>query len=196
MSAPAPTLYQRLLGAAFFKLPESLRRLHAVRGRAVYAGMSMIERGDGLLARLCGKVAGLPPAMCDAPTRVEFLCDERGETWRREFGGHRMTSRLSFRDGWLHERLGLLRFRFDLHARDGIVWWSCNGARLLGVLPLPARMLSQLQCREREHEGRYEFRVDVRMPLVGRLIRYEGWLQPAMQASPDEGREALSVAKS
>ena len=33
-------------------------------------------------------------------------------------------------------------------------------------------------CREREHEGRYEFLVDARLPLAGRIIRYEGWLAP------------------
>ena len=67
-SALSPAPYSNG-GAAFFSLPETLRRLHGVRGTARYAGIASIERGRGLLARLCARIAGLPKAMRDAPDR-------------------------------------------------------------------------------------------------------------------------------
>lgn len=179
-----PTVFQQVLRAPFFNLPDSLRLLHSLRGRGEYAGRVEIERGRNPLARLCGWLAGLPPAMRDAPLRVEFQADARGETWRRDFGGHRMASRLRCRKGLLVERLGPIQFRFALHTAGGAIYWNAVGARLLGIVPLPARLFARVQCREREHEGRYEFRVEAALPLAGPLIRYEGWLEPADGRSP------------
>ncbi|UWX03768.1 DUF4166 domain-containing protein [Pseudoxanthomonas sp. NC8] len=173
-----PTVFQQVLRAPFFNLPDSLRALHSIRGRREYAG-----QGQHRTRRQC---AGAPvrrhrraaPAMADAPLRVEFTADARGETWRRHFGDRPMTSRLKCRKGLLCERLGPLQFRFLLHTADGAIYWNPAGARLLGLLPLPVALFGQVQCREREHAGRYEFRVEAKLPLLGPLIRYEGWLEP------------------
>ena len=173
-----PTVFQQVLRAPFFNLPESVRALHSLRTRGTYAGRVRIERGGHVLARLCAAVAGLPPAMADAPLRVEFIPDAKGETWRRDFGGHPMASRLKCRDGLLCERLGPVQFRFQLHIADGAIYWNVAGVRLLGLLPLPVALFGRVQCREREHEGRYEFRVEAALPLAGPLVRYEGWLEP------------------
>jgi len=35
-----------------------------------------------------------------------------------------------------------------------------------------------VRCREREREGRYEFLVEAALPLLGLIVRYEGWLEP------------------
>lgn len=173
-----PTLFQRLLGASFYSLPDSVRALHGIRGRARYAGRATIMRGRNPLGRLCAMVAGLPGARQDVPTTVDFDARPDGETWQRNFGGRRMRSRLR-RDGRvLVERLGPLRFRFALHANNGSIWWRVVGVKLFGVLPLPASWFDDVYCREGEHEGRYTFEVEAALPLCGRLIRYEGWLEP------------------
>ncbi|WP_240906183.1 DUF4166 domain-containing protein [Thermomonas sp. HDW16] len=180
MNDPArPTLFQQVLGAAFFNLPESVRRLHAVRGTARYAGSATIQRGSNPLARVCARIAGLPKAMQDVPITVEFATDAMGETWRRDFGGMRMQSRLRFKGGLLRERIGPLQFRHALLANAGVIWWRVEGVRLFGVLPLPTAWFKGVRCRESEQDGRYEFVVEAELLLVGRIIRYEGWLAPA-----------------
>ncbi|MCD9027016.1 DUF4166 domain-containing protein [Luteimonas sp. BDR2-5] len=173
-----PTLFQTVLGAPFFRLPETLRALHSVRGDARYAGRASIQRGRGLLARLCGRVAGLPAAMDDVPVTVDFVSGPSGEVWLRSFGTAKMRSRLWHHGGELRERLGPVQLRFALHTWDGMIFWNTTGIRVLGVVPLPARLVADVRCREREHEGRYEFLVEARLPVVGQLIRYEGWLAP------------------
>lgn len=174
-----PTLFQQVLGAPFFTMPEALRRLHASRGQVRYAGRATITRGRNPLARLCARIAGLPRAAADVPTTVEFISDAKGETWKRVFGSIRMDSRLWNRDGDLHERLGPLRLRYELHINEGALYWNVASVRVLGIVPLPAGLFSEVRCREREHEGRYEFLVEAALPLVGQVIRYEGWLAPA-----------------
>jgi hypothetical protein len=179
MTTPSPTLFQQVLGAAFFRLPESLRRLHGTRGLARHAGVVTVEGGSNALARLCARIAGLPKPMQDAPLKVEFACDARAETWKRDFDGSPMTSRLVLRKGLLHERIGPLHFRYALHANEGAIWWTVAGARLLGVLPLPAALFDGVRCQERELQGRYAFLVEASLPVVGRVVRYAGWLEPA-----------------
>lgn len=174
-----PTLFQQALGAAFFRLPESLRRLHASRGRARYAGRARVERGSGPAARLCAWMTRLPPAGEDVALVVDFDCNPRLETWSRDFGGRAMRSAVTLRDGLLRERLGPLQFRFALHANDGAIWWTVAGVRLLGVVPLPASLFDGVRCREYERDGRYHFEVDASLPVAGRIIRYGGWLEPA-----------------
>ncbi len=178
----APTLFQQALGAAYYSLAPCVRRLHGIRGQARYVGVATIECGNNPLARICARIAGLPAEARDAATRVEFIADGHGETWRRDFAGQKMASALQYRDGLLCERLGPLRFRYFLHAREGALWWQVAGVTLSGFLPLPARLFDGVRCRERECEGRYEFMVEAQLPLVGRIIRYEGWLLPEADA--------------
>src|SRR5690606_26951617 len=110
--------------AAFYNLPEAVRRLHAVRGTARHAGIATVERGRNPLARLCARIAGLPKAMREVPLTVEFIADGKRETWRRDFGGTRMRTRLAFKGGLLRERLGPLQFRYRLHPGFDALWWQ------------------------------------------------------------------------
>lgn len=174
-----PSVFQQVLGAAFFRLPDSLRQLHSSRGLVRYAGQATIERGRNPLARLCAWLAGLPPAGQDVATVVEFECEPARETWRRRFGEARMTSTLRLRGGRLRERLGPVSLRIELHANEGVVWWTVSGARLFGLLPLPASMFDGVRCREFEQDGRYRFEVEAVLPVAGRVIRYSGWLERA-----------------
>ncbi|WP_257644322.1 DUF4166 domain-containing protein [Luteimonas salinisoli] len=188
MSTPsspvAPTLYQQLLGAPFFTLPDAVRLLHSNRGRLRCAGRASIQGGAGPLARLCARFAGLPRAAADVPLTVDFVADGGAEHWQRDFGGMRMASRLQARNGRLVERRGPLQFRFALHVNDGMVFWNTVGVRLFGLLPLPARLFEGVRCRERANGERYEFLVEAVLPLLGRVVRYEGWLLPADVDAP------------
>jgi hypothetical protein len=177
-----PTLFQKLLGASFYSLPPAVRALHGVRGRATYAGSATIERGRNPLARLCASIARLPRTQRDVATTVHFDSAPQRETWRRDFGGTPMQSRLQMRGTQLDERLGPIRFRFNLHAYDGAIHWNVASARLFGMLPLPAMWFHGVRCREAEQDGRYTFLVEAALPLIGRIIRYEGWLEPHADA--------------
>lgn len=172
-----PPLFERLLGDAFQSLAPKVRELHALQGAATWRGRASILRGRHPVARMCAAMAGLPPSLQDAATTVELIAEGDSERWRRDFGGHRLQSRLRERDGRLSERLGPIEFGFDLSTRDGELHWRTAAVRLLGIVPLPAPWFADVRCREREQAGRYEFLVEARLPWIGPLIRYEGWLE-------------------
>lgn len=174
MSLP---LFAQVLGPAFEQLAPQVRALHAIPARQRWSGQGDVLRGSHWLVAPCAWLARLPPTS-SVPVTVEFVVDAAGERWNRQFGAARMASRLWQRGGRLFEQLGAVRFRFGLREQDGQILWRAERVWAFGVLPLPARWFAQVHCREREHQGRYEFLVDVSMPLIGRLIRYEGWLLP------------------
>jgi hypothetical protein len=166
--------FPALLGARFAQLPPTVRALHLRRGAARYRGEITVERGTGWLSRLCARATRLPPAGGGGLT-VEIDARPGIERWTRRFRGHAMPSTLWPRDGLLCERLGAVRFGFALDARDGVLTWTVARVHALG-LPLPARWFAQVRAREFEHEGRYRFEVDTALPVVGRVVRYAGWL--------------------
>lgn len=169
-------LFRRILGDAFDTLPLQLRAIHSVDDRETWRGEATITRGTHVLVPVFAAATRLPPSRANVPTSVEFVATAAGEEWNRDFGGARMHSRYRERNGRLVERLGLVEFVFALGAHDGEILWATTGVRLFGLVPLPASWFARVRCRERERNGRYEFLVEAALPLIGPLIRYEGWL--------------------
>ncbi|WP_313916001.1 peptidoglycan editing factor PgeF [Tahibacter sp.] len=168
--------FPRLLGRAFAHLPPTVRTLHLQPGQRRYSGAATIRRGRNWLARLCGFVTGMPPAMQDAPLFVDILASPDGEQWTRNFDGHRMRSRLWRKQGRLCERLGLVTFAFTLRVDGAALCWHVDKVSALGI-PLPARWFRGVHARESEDgEGRYCFEVAAALPLAGELVHYSGWL--------------------
>jgi hypothetical protein len=169
-------LFVDLLGdAAFSTLPARVQALHRAIGTRIYRGEADVQRGTGLLSRLCGWVTAQPPAAMHVSLQVAISATESGECWTRDFAGHPMRSTMWASDGLLCERLGLVTFAFALVAADGVLTWQVRRVRALGV-PLPARWFDGVRARESEVAGRYHFDVEASLPLAGMLVHYRGWL--------------------
>jgi hypothetical protein len=171
----ARSLFHRALGDAFSSLPLALQTIHDDSARKVWSGRCDIEQGRGLLIRLMGAIASLPPTGRDVPVSVEIAANAVSETWTRNFGGHVMRSTLKLHNGLLSERLGPVALRFELCNEQGAIEWRLRAVRYLG-LPLPTRFFAGICARETLADNRYTFYVHVSLPLLGLLIRYQGWL--------------------
>ena len=170
-----PTLFQKLLGDDFDRLPPLVRRIHARDDLRIYRGQADLQRGSGLLSRLAGAAASLPPVNADTHLDVTIEPWRDGERWTRNFGGARMQSRMWARNGLLCERLGLTTFAFKLGIEDDALVWRVIGTRGLGV-PMPASLFGGVVAREFERDGRYRFDVRADLPVIGLLVHYIGWL--------------------
>jgi len=168
------TLYERLLGSAFDRMPPTAQRLHARAGAWRYAGEVDVERGRGVISRLCAWATRLPPAGCGA-IAVDMDASDGIETWTRHVHGHAMRSTLRAHNGRLRERLGLVTFDFRLRVQDATVHWQVERVRALG-LPLPASWFARVHAREFESDGRYRYDVRAVLPGIGLLVHYRGWL--------------------
>lgn len=176
MTSSAP-LFQLVLGDAYASLPTSVRALHA--GTGCWRGEATVERGHGALSRLCAWFTRLPPAGAH-PLVVDIVTEHDGERWTRRYGAsHAMPSRLWIARGLLHERLGPATLRYRMTVENGAIVWRVIGIRILGLLPLPARWFAGVEARESGDDGRYRFDVRARLPGIGLLVHYRGWLEPA-----------------
>ena len=70
-----PALYNRVLGADFDQLPQAVRILHDLTAPTVWTGRVDVYRGGSRLARLAGRLMGLPPAGYGMPLHVTFTPD-------------------------------------------------------------------------------------------------------------------------
>lgn len=170
------TLFISLLGEAKFnRLSPCVQALHRASGTHGYRGQAQVTRGSNVLARLCGLVTSQPPAAQQVALQVEIAATPRGECWTRDFAGHSMRSIMWAREGLLCERLGLVTFGFVLSVEDGALIWRVRRVSALG-LRLPARWFDGVRARESQVDARYHFEVVARLPLIGLLVHYRGWL--------------------
>ena len=176
------SLYRRILGAGLDDLPRAVRALHDSVATSTVAGRAKVERGAGRLANALAGLIGLPPAADDVELRVTFVRAGGAETWLRKFGVRTLASvqwagRRRY-EGLLCERFGPVTFGLALVVDGRKLRLVVRRWAILGI-PLPRRFVPTGEVFETESERGFEFDVAIEMPLVGRLVRYTGWLTPA-----------------
>ncbi len=168
-------VFSRVLGEhAFAKLPPAVRALHSGVSKTI-RGSAEIQRGRGMLARVCGFLTSLPAAHANAECSVQIVINPHSETWRRQFAQSVMRSHLSARDGQLVERLGVVRFGFALLADDTGFIWRVQRVWILGI-PVPAACFRHVYARSFADERGYRFEVSASLPIVGFIVCYRGRL--------------------
>jgi len=179
--APDAPLYARILGDAWDRLPEQLRRMHTPGAGKSAAGRASIERGRNPLARLVAGIFRFPAAGADVPVQVTFSAIASGEHWERNFAGRRFSSLQTEGKGradcLLAERFGPFEFGLALVVEGDRLRliprrWSAFG------LPMPLWLAPGGDSFETVEDGRFCFHVEICLPLVGLVVRYRGWLVP------------------
>lgn len=181
--APAPTLYERILGPDHERLPAVIRALHDVHDRESHVGQAMVVNGHSWFARLCARLLRLPKDADRVPVRVTIERYGDREHWSRQFGAQVFCSRMERpRDnapGVIVERFGPLSLRMRLPVDGHGLSMAIERADLFGFR-LPSGLTPIAHTRETvDSAGRFWFDVDIALPGVGRIIRYAGWLIPS-----------------
>lgn len=176
-------LFSRAIGAGFDALPEALKALHETQGSSLWRGRCRVEGAQGLAAGLVGRLFGFPGAGEDLPVQVAIEADEMRSVWRRAIAGRRFVSRLSLPNAGAHgygrvvERFGPLAFDLVLRPDEGRLIYEVRGWRAFG-LPMPRGLAPSTRTHEAvDALGRFEFDVEIGLPLLGRMVRYRGWLK-------------------
>ncbi|MET0224847.1 MAG: DUF4166 domain-containing protein [Dokdonella sp.] len=178
---PIDALFPTLLGPRWNALSSSVRALHGAEVEVNARGRAMISGDPRWPARWLRTLLGLPPPCEQAAIDIVITRDGSREHWRRRFADARMDSRLrrsSRHPDAFEEHLGAARLVFALDDADGELRWVTREVRLL-ALPLPLRWFDGVDARCSERDGRYHFDIAVRLPLVGLLVAYAGWLEIA-----------------
>jgi hypothetical protein len=187
------TPYQTVLGAAYARLSLPIQALHRVHTPAQYRGAAKVTGASNVVAKVLARVFGFPSAADEVPVRVDFERDHRGvETWRRTFGQHGFVSTQEAGSGRFEhlivERFGPLAFGLAVVERSGGLHLVLRRWSALGV-PMPRVLAPRTTAFEHTSDGRFNFSVDIGLPVLGRLVKYEGWLTPRVDGSDDDGSE-------
>ncbi len=187
---PATPLYRVALGSAFETLPKQLQHLHDATAPHRWSGIAEVQRGKGLLAHLIGKIIGFPPAAKQVPVQVDLVPVPEGERWTRDFGGRIFSSFQSLGTGknehLVVEQFGVVSVALALVVEGDHLYivprrWSCLG------IPLPGIFLPSGSSFETERAGKFCFDVEIRAPLIGLIVRYNGVLVPVEVTKPSGG---------
>lgn len=173
------SLFARAIGPAFETLPEAIRVLHETPGRSVWRGRAMTESAATPLAALVARIVGFPGGQADCEAEVRIDADGERSIWRRRIGGQAFVSVLSkpAEGGRIEERFGALSFRLRLTPEGERLIYTVEGWRM-GPVSLPQALAPHTRTHERiDAEGRFVFDVEISVPLIGRLVRYCGWLE-------------------
>nr|WP_247744259.1 DUF4166 domain-containing protein [Ruegeria sp. R14_0] len=158
------------------ELPEAVRALHSVCGQ--YSGRCTIKAGGGMLVALALRCARMPPDGRDVEVKVSITRNGAGWLWTRDFGGHTTRSRLSFdhRSNCVRERFGPVSIWLKPVSSNHLLSIQILGLKFLGI-PCPKPLLPRSKTIEWQDESnRFRFDVSAEMPVLGPLIRYQGWL--------------------
>lgn len=175
----AASLFERILGPDVEHLPPLVRRIHTA-GRIRLRGRATISIARGWTGRLIARLFGFPAGPSDAPADV--ILERRGnrEIWIRHFGRFAFRSVLSAGPlpHRLHERFGPFTLELGMTAHESGFDLAVLGWRI-GSLRLPRRLAPQAPARAFvDGAGRYRFDVQIGLPWIGPLVRYQGWLEP------------------
>jgi hypothetical protein len=181
--ARAVSLYETILGDAYARLSQPLQSLHRFGLDGSFQGRARVQRGAGWLSRLAASVFRFPDAAADVLVRVRLTWDARGrEVWQRTFAGRSFQSTQEAgtgrNAGLLVERFGPLAFAMAVVEENGRLKLLLRRWSALGV-PLPRWVAPRAEVFEHDAGGRFNFCVDIALPLAGRIVRYEGWLEPS-----------------
>jgi hypothetical protein len=172
----AETLYQRILGDDFKRLPPQLRRFHAMTDPGQWRGRFTITGGDGLIRGLMLRALRLPLPGENVETLLRITTIDSGELWMRQFGDRMLRTRQWQEGGLLIEEAGPMRFAFRLAGDEQGMRFATDHTRILGVR-MPRRFSVHIDATVRGLEAGWHVTVTIALPLLGTILTYSGKLR-------------------
>jgi hypothetical protein len=174
-----PGLFPMLLGRDWKQLSAEVKRMHGPCPKSLLArGIADVEGSPQWIVRLLRRKLRLPSPGQQQPVEVSIERCDAHETWARRFGSDLMRSRLCRAPDapLLMEKLGIVTLFFALTREHEAIDWQLRAVRLFR-LPMPLRWFGTVHARCASMNGRYTFQIDTRLPLLGQLVAYRGWLE-------------------
>lgn len=176
-----PAAVEAWLGEAFHDLHPMLQNLH--RSGGVLLGTVDIRLGKGVACLLGKRIArklGIPPKEGVVPLAVSIFSTREALHWNRTFNEASEFSSVftpvgRYPAGHWVESSGPFQLLFGVSIVQGGWEWQPRGGRLYG-LPIPAWLLPHTSASKRADQGRYQFSVEVTVPLFGKVLAYSGKL--------------------
>ncbi|GLQ34706.1 hypothetical protein GCM10007939_09890 [Amylibacter marinus] len=175
-------LYRQILEDSYDTLPESIQTLHDLDDRMEFKGQVEITSPHKRLNRMIARLFRFPTQSGEMPATVRFQRNVDGsERWSRDFNGHKFHSVQSKGCGkskhLIEERFGPITVALALVIKDQKLHLIARHWNILGI-PMPRFCMPNGKAVEYQHNKKFHFDVEIRLPFIGRLVHYKGWLGP------------------
>jgi len=169
-------------GDAFDALHPRLQALHRDGGRLL--GPVRFRVGPGIagwLGRIGLRRLGIDPHRDSHMLTVDIAYDGDALRWARRFDEGPLAVSM-FRpeghwpDGCWRERVGPFDIALGVDLQDGGWRWRQRAWRVFGC-PLPTWLAPRIDAGKGFEDGQYRFDVAIDLPLVGRVLAWEGRLR-------------------
>ena len=170
-------------GEGFTELHPLLQRLHREGG--ILRGQVAVSFGQGLAGIVGRRLAsrmGVPVVAGTHDLQVTIHGEAGALHWGRSFNGQSQFNSKFQPSGhypsghWL-EQSGHLSLVLGVEVKDGGWHWQHRKTRLFGV-PVPRAILPTTLASKGIEGALYRFSVEVRAPVLGKLLGYSGKLAP------------------
>lgn len=169
------SMYERVMGGEYARLPAAVQRFHRLQGRQVLQGWAHIDPPSSVWAAWLARCLGSPRQGSQGPIRFELNAGADAEVWTRFFPAHTMRSELRAVAGQVVETLGPARLAFALRATDEGLTMALCSLRFCG-LPCPAWLMPVVVAQEHGEGTQLHFKVSATLPGLGTVARYSGHL--------------------
>jgi hypothetical protein len=175
-------LFQRILGNSWERLAPAIRELHSVTSTASFAGRCSVVRGRNVLAWIIATVIGFPQAGQDQDIHVQLVVQGTGERWTRSTGRRSFSSTQRPGRGaskhLVREAFGPICIDMALVVEGCNLRYIARRWSAFGV-PMPLFLGPRTNTVESVMNGKFKFDVEIRLPLIGLVVRYVGVLSPS-----------------
>jgi hypothetical protein len=186
----ASSIYAQTLGPSFTALAPVLRRLHGSGIRRLN-GELCVSAGSHPLARPVLWLSGLPCTQTTAACELCLAPHKQGEWWRRYFGRWAFITRQRAAgsnpasDGGqgtgagreILERFGPFTVHLRLRVKGKSLWVRSSATSLFGITVPPSLGIKVVACERPIDEDSFYCDIQIRLPWLGRLLRYQGTLR-------------------
>lgn len=178
--------FRQVLASAWMELPAEIRNLHDIESCKRYRGEATVSRGCSLLARIVAWFVGFPSTGNQVSVTVDMQRTGDKEKWERNFDGHAFTSEISVGNGYLSqlicEKFGPFKFGMALVLENDQLLYIPRRWTFLGI-PMPKFLAPSGKMVETVDRGKFNFHVEIVLPVVGHIVTYKGWLENNDQVS-------------
>ena len=184
------SIYEQTLGPSFTALAPVLKRLHGTGVRRL-SGDLCLSAGPHPLVRPLLWLAGLPRTQAAAACELCLVPNHQGEYWQRYFGRWKFITRqrsalsnmanagaqgrATGRE--ILERFGPFTVHLRLQIKGQSLWVRSCSTSFIGIAVPSALAIKVVACERPIDEHSFYCDIQIRLPWLGRLLRYRGALR-------------------
>jgi hypothetical protein len=171
------TLYRRVLGEAFDRLPPVLHRFHGLPDGGSLQGVLRVTRGSGRIRGNIADLLGLPVAGEPVRLQLQVVVEDERERWMRRFDGVPVETVQWESRGLLIEATGIVKCAYRVEvAVEGMTLHLVHA--WLGPLPLPRFLTPRIEAVAMARGRAWWVQARIAAPFLGLLAQYEGEVVP------------------